>query len=499
MPSQMLPPIVTLILVVGFYLRQKHGFATELWTDEAFSLLMITHSWEEMLQRITLDVHPPFFYFALKVVSIVVGHSIVYTKAAMVIMSTFSVWLTYLVTTRYSGNHSAGYTASALMAIHPFVIMMGTDIRMYGLGMMLTLLHLLALHNLTRAYPSQHIPTQTWIHVSITTTLLLATHYYLIPIALGSMWAVLWANRKYVKATQRATFMMLGTIFLCYTPWLPQLIEQFSRPDLLAWNADSPLYQLQMGVGIMLSGQFWVTPVFLLTCFAIVSTYGAYILGKRYPKTSILTTPIVWTLAALLLASLWKIASAQPMTFVFWRYAIFSTILLIPLVAICVHMMPQRKRICVTLLLLTGLSISSWTTLDTLTSPIATSTHGVLNILRNAYKDGDIVVIPQSHILMGITVLDPMGEIIPHASRYTTEPLSHYGNIALPAHSAIPMSALSGITPKRAWVITSSLPTDEYLALPKTWTFVSSRKLREIRPSNTQMTLSLYETNPREY
>ena len=51
---------------VVIFIEAFESFSYDIWVDEAFSLRMIEHSWFEIVQLTAMDVHPPLYYFILK-------------------------------------------------------------------------------------------------------------------------------------------------------------------------------------------------------------------------------------------------------------------------------------------------------------------------------------------------------------------------------------------------------------------------------------------------
>lgn len=74
--------IVYIILAV---LIVTLGFSEEIWLDESFSIHMMGHSLDEIIHFTSIDVHPPLYYFILKLFVFVAGkHMIVYRIASII-------------------------------------------------------------------------------------------------------------------------------------------------------------------------------------------------------------------------------------------------------------------------------------------------------------------------------------------------------------------------------------------------------------------------------
>jgi uncharacterized membrane protein len=55
------------------------------WVDEAYSIALIRHSWKDIVTLTAGDVHPPLYYFILKVFSIIFGESVFVMKTVSII------------------------------------------------------------------------------------------------------------------------------------------------------------------------------------------------------------------------------------------------------------------------------------------------------------------------------------------------------------------------------------------------------------------------------
>src|SRR3989338_4902362 len=64
------------ILIISALSLFYNNTALALWHDEAFSALYIRYPWGEMMHRIGLDVHPPLYYWVLRVWSYGAGDSL---------------------------------------------------------------------------------------------------------------------------------------------------------------------------------------------------------------------------------------------------------------------------------------------------------------------------------------------------------------------------------------------------------------------------------------
>src|SRR4051812_40294221 len=84
------------ILVIGALFRLYNLTALALWHDEAFSAFYIRYPWGEMIHRIGLDVHPPLYYFVLRIWSYIFGHSLLSLRSLSVVFGVATIYMGYL-------------------------------------------------------------------------------------------------------------------------------------------------------------------------------------------------------------------------------------------------------------------------------------------------------------------------------------------------------------------------------------------------------------------
>ncbi len=478
------------ILTIAFWLRLTHGVHTELWGDEAFSLLLASYSWEELWARSILDVHPPLWSILLKILLLIASTSLIWVKCFMVLLGTIGVWLMYRLVIALNGHQHTALLSSAIFALHPFVILMSTDIRMYGVGICLLLLHLLIVIHLAKVRDATWYGIPLWVLAALSTLALLYTHYYLAPIAIGAIGALFPLIRV------RHRWYITACILLGYAPWIPHLVTQVSQPGLLSWNTDPALTQAGLGLSAMLTGLTSMVHPLVLSLICVILLVAFYRIWHSYPLTRFVIAASACHVCVILGSALVVSWYAHPVTFIFWRYAIFLTILLIPLCALAVELLPKRFRMGAGILILIWFCLALSITLPPLQAPIPTSVRGALLHIESRVQESDRIVIPQSHILMLLSVLDPHERVIARDHRYTRDLLATEGNIALPPWSAQPWSRFEA-TPGRVWVITSRVDTGEYLTLPRHWTLMHTRTFREIRPEGKTLMVSLYDTTAR--
>lgn len=229
--------LLVLSLVVAGVLRFYNNIAVSLWHDEAFSALYISkYGWGEMMHRIILDVHPPLYYWVLRIWSYVFGHGILSLRSLSILLGIMTVWMGYLLVKKAFKNENWALVAAMLLAINPFQIQYALEARMYTLG---TFLVLLSSYLLIKALEDKK--ALSWIFYGIAVAACAYTHYFLLfsLLAQGLYWLYYcFKNYKLSFLKQRDFLWGVSAYVLSavlYIPWIPSFIEQNTRVNSGYW------------------------------------------------------------------------------------------------------------------------------------------------------------------------------------------------------------------------------------------------------------------------
>ncbi len=224
-------PTVWLVptLILGGLLRIYHNIAVSLWHDEAFSALYIRYPWGEMMHRIGLDVHPPLYYWILRLWSYVFGSGLTSLRSMSILFGILTIYAGYLFVKEAFQNEKLAIVTSLFLAINPFQIQYSLEARMYTLG---TFLILLSSFLLVKALRTNQ--TKIWIWYGITVAACFYTHYYLFfSIAAQGLYFL-----YYLWEEKRLMLKGLGSYVLSliiFAPWIPTLLVQIKRVEKAYW------------------------------------------------------------------------------------------------------------------------------------------------------------------------------------------------------------------------------------------------------------------------
>jgi mannosyltransferase len=231
-----------------------------LWADEGNSLSLARASFGEIAARTAFDIHPPFYYWLLKIWVSLLGESEFGLRSLSAALGVLLVGVIYGLGRKFFG-HKVGLAAAFVAALAPFQVYYAQETRMY---MLLTLLGATCIWLAVEAWDIKFKRFSTTVRMqsraygvqSTSWTLLLSPRLYglrgsyifgyitiatlglytqyafpLILLAINVMaWPILWPSK-------RRLWIWLGLQvipFILYLPWLPVAFRQITTwPSLV--------------------------------------------------------------------------------------------------------------------------------------------------------------------------------------------------------------------------------------------------------------------------
>ena len=202
--------------------------ASSIWFDEAFGAYLIRFDFADIARYTASDVHPPLYYWVLKLWSGWFGYNEFALRALSVFFGAIALIFGWLLIRRWFGRRVAA-TTLAFMVITPFFVRYSQEMRMYT---MVAAIAFGATYVLTVADRSKK--SWQWVLYGLLVGLGMLTHYYAILI-----WVTHWIWRAIVYRSSgikgRAftrTFFSRGWIYAhmvalaLFAPWIGALINQ---------------------------------------------------------------------------------------------------------------------------------------------------------------------------------------------------------------------------------------------------------------------------------
>ena len=155
--------ILSLILgILSFFVCQLQAFGQDIWFDEVFSVNFIQHSYKEIAALTGKDVHPPLYYWYLKLfhdigkVLVPAASSIVLCKLASMLPFVGIFVYTLTAIRKNFGLHVAGLFWFLVMTM-PQISNYTVEIRMYSLALFFITAAFVHSYELVCAFPAQEV------------------------------------------------------------------------------------------------------------------------------------------------------------------------------------------------------------------------------------------------------------------------------------------------------------------------------------------------------
>lgn len=291
--------MLAVIMLFGFGIRLYQLGDRSIWFDESFSGRIVQFSFLEMYERLSEDIHPPAYYTILKLWRYLVGDSILGLRLLSVIFSTVSILLIYQLTRslaktfflsrkNQSSARLSGLIAAAFFAVNIFQIRQAWELRMYSMGIMLTLL---SSYLLFSAFYQPKRSWKTWTFYSLTVTFCLYTHYSTLFAIAGQFLFMIFKivmdfsdEQKKHQGQKHFKYAIISVslFILLFLPWLPTFIQQKKLVDRGWWDAPFQSNQIfevmpRLLVPDMVYGFSWtacyLTFVIFIICYFLVLFY----------------------------------------------------------------------------------------------------------------------------------------------------------------------------------------------------------------------------------
>ena len=238
-----------LAIVAGFLVLSLSTLSkASIWLDEAFSAYIIRFNFGEIWHYTSVDVHPPLYYFVLKLWSGFFGTSDFALRSLSVFFGAITLLVVYFFTRRVFGKKIA-LVAAGFLAISPMLIRYSQEARMYSMVAFLGVMAVWAFYEVWIAKNSPKLQKR-WRIVYILAVLLGIWTQYLSALIPLSLWifraVVVWKNqpkkcgflsflhfrkpaslRDKIREFFSENWLILHVVIgLAYLPWIPIFFAQ---------------------------------------------------------------------------------------------------------------------------------------------------------------------------------------------------------------------------------------------------------------------------------
>lgn len=207
-----------------------------IWADEAFSLKLIRHSYQEVIRLTAQDVHPPLYYVLLKFFVQIGDWLNISDKSMGSIVSSIPTLILMVISLTMIRKRWGLFASSIFIFCITFMsncLTYGTEIRMYSLGMLfVTLTYIVAYEIILNRR------LRDWLLLLVFGLGAAYTHYFAcIPVAIIYGYLLLWTIIKDRVQFKKWLLISLAT-FMLYLPWLVIVLKQVSQVNDAYWIGD---------------------------------------------------------------------------------------------------------------------------------------------------------------------------------------------------------------------------------------------------------------------
>jgi len=228
-------PTLTLILLLGFWLRTWNLDARNIWFDEGISIWLARLPTADLIDWTAHDVHPPLYYLMLRGWWLFVGEGEFVLRYLSALLGVIGVALLYRLT-RALGGVRAGLLAALLLAVSRFAILWSQQLRMHILAAALATAVLLVAAVWWRDYRRRR-NWRAWVGYVLAAAATLYTFYLAgsVLVVTNLAFVFVWWRRgrsPHLLLKWSAAQVVVGLLF---APWLVYIL-----PRAHGWSTDQP-------------------------------------------------------------------------------------------------------------------------------------------------------------------------------------------------------------------------------------------------------------------
>lgn len=204
-------------------------FTNRIWIDEGYTIAMIQHKIKDIWSITANDVHPPLYYWGLRIWCLLFGFSVTSTKIFSIVPLVLMLIVSYSVIKKEFGIKTS-IIFSFLFGLCPFMMEYSTQVRMYSWALFLCTVSGLYAYKVIK-----ESNLKNWLIFFITSILSIYTHFYslitIFMIYLILLIVIIIRKRELLKS------FILGSIatIIIFIPWLIELFKQVLRVSKNYW------------------------------------------------------------------------------------------------------------------------------------------------------------------------------------------------------------------------------------------------------------------------
>lgn len=300
-----------------------HGllcFGPAIWLDEALTGTYIRMGWAELLTFTTTDVHPPLYYFIVKLGTTLLGDHVYVVKIFSYLPFILTLLLTVTKVKKAYGEKVA-FILLALLCTTPCIINRNAEMRMYQWAMFFVFAFAVYLFESIKA-----MAWKNWIFSLLFGLLAAYTHYYAL-VAVAILYALVFFSNIKSKTVVCRILINAAVSVAGYLPWLLVFLNQAKTIKETGWWQEA-------GLGIKDVYEFLVwpfqdrtgyEPIFFLILLLSVCIY---VLWKKNCNNRIMAILSLGVYLLLILSGVLIIVFYQPVFIARFIYPTVGVLLL---------------------------------------------------------------------------------------------------------------------------------------------------------------------------
>ena len=222
---------IPLIFIIGIFVFLCSFIANRsIWFDEAYSAQTIKGSFSEIAETTAADVHPPLYYWLLKIWSVPFGRSNFALRSFSIFCGAIAIIFAYLIFKKWSKSTKMATFFALMFAICPFFIYYSTEIRMYSLSCAIVMASIFILD-----LALERKKLKFCISYALLLTTALYTHYFSVLAFFAEYIYIFFRHRKTDPGVLRKLVFVSVLALILYIPWIPSLVYQVSMVEDDFW------------------------------------------------------------------------------------------------------------------------------------------------------------------------------------------------------------------------------------------------------------------------
>ena len=236
--------VCLLVVLVGAAMYAVFSMNSLVWADEAYTFALIHHNYSEIWQITAADVHPPLYYFLLKLLSAPFGYSLFISRFLSALPCVLILTVAACQLPKFFGKRMA-VLFMILFLLYPFTMTYAAETRMYSLAELFVFLNALYAY---RCWNDNM--KKDWALFALSGVCAAYTHYFAL-VSAGVIYLILLiASIRKKRELLKGWFLASAATVLLYLPWLGCFVSQ------LAYKVNN---------------EYWIEPITIKTIVGYVA------------------------------------------------------------------------------------------------------------------------------------------------------------------------------------------------------------------------------------